>query len=1124
MDSASTYAAPLTGAAVWFERAPDAMAVVGFDGRIRHVNAATVDASGYSRAELIGSPIQRFFHPEDQALIEASVQVMSQGAPGLVLELRSIDPHGAVRWFEWNAAPLDHESFIAIGRDISTRRAMSHTLEDAGAAMAGLSQGYWIRDVPSNTIYWSRELRDVFRLGPEEQPCALEDVCSLIHPDDRERVQSEVDAVMKAPNLHQFATEYRLQTRDGTRMVRVSVRIARDGAGRPMRTVGTAQDITEQRLVEQRLACEERLNRAVFESNGALIMVIDRQGRVVRLNRAAEHLTGFPSQEIEGKPFWEQLIPAEERQNALKAFERLLHGAAPSVSSSHWFTRDWRRVPTTWSTTAIKDDTGQVEYIIATGVDISGLTEVRKQLAAAREDYQRLIELIFEMVLVHSVDGVILDINQAGAQMFGVESPEQIIGRNLNDFIHPESTRGALECAERTVEKGDHLPDAEIKLLTLDGRVLDVEMTASIRVEWQGAPAVQVVIRDITERRLAQTAARAREHYFETLAQVVNVGMLQTDAAGFVVYANRRTSEIVGSADVYGEDWQRFVHPDDLPQVHSVLAAAVPCGRPITAEWRFVHVDGRELWVLYQAVAQRGEQGEVLGYIGTLTDITPFKLLTGQLLEAEDRARRVVAMSFDLILIVRADLTIAEINVRGARMLGCRPKEFVDQPFLELILAKQRGAEASRVRRALESGQPGTVAERRLLKCDGSYQDMEGAVIPVTYDGEPAVYVVYRDISERKAAERALRQREHHFQTLAKAAPVGIFQTDAERLCIYVNERYLEITGYSYVDTLGQGWRDHVVEEDRERVEQAWCGLVENDARFQCEYRLRRKDGQVIWVLGQAVSELDKEGELLGFIGSITDITRGKLNELELRNYREHLEDMVRERTLELEAVNRELESFSYSVSHDLRAPLRAIHGFVTTLADEYEHMFDEDARFFLRRIQVNSRQMSDLIEDLLELSKVSQAPLKREWIDLSEMAVGIIDELRLAAPDREVETSVVTDLRAFGDPKLLRSLMHNLLGNAWKYTGKTDGARIEFGALDAGGTRTFYVRDNGVGFDMAAANELFRAFQRLHHPSEFEGTGIGLATVHRIVTRHGGRVWAEATEGVGATFFFTLH
>lgn len=1123
MDSATAYA-PAMAAAAWFDCAPDAMAIVGFDGCIRQVNAAVVRYFGYPAEELIGSTFRRYFHPDDLPLIEATVHLMARGEPGLIIELRCIDSSGAVQWFEWNGAPVDSQSFIAIGRQIDTRRALFHTLEDAGAAMAGLSQGYWVRDIASDSTYWSPELREVFGLAPDAPSCALEEVGDLVHPDDRDRLRQEISEALASPTCRNFATEYRLQALDGTRVLRASVRIARDAAGKAVQTVGTAQDVTAQRQAEEILARERLLNAAVFESGGALIVVVDRAGRVVRFNRAAEEFTGLHREDLEGKPFW-NILPASERDYVLDIFQQLISGEVASLSSMHWFGRDGARIPTTWSNTAVTDEHGQVRFVIATGVDISRLAETRRQLALAREDYRRLIELTFDMVLVQSLEGIILDINRAGAELLGVDEPGQLIGRNAKDYLHPDSVEFCLACLDTVLREGEQRPHAEFRFVTTAGQAVEVELTAAIRVDWNGQPAVQAVMRNLSEHRLAQTAARAREHYFETLAQVVNVGILQADVQGYVVYANRRAAEIFGSDDILGLAWRQFVHPEDLPRLKAMVTRFAT-GQPTSLEWRVCRSDGSMLWVLDQMVAQRGDKGELLGYIGTITDITPFKELNHQLAEAEERARRVVAMSFDLVTIVRGDeLTIAEINVRGARMLGRRPSELVDQPFLDLVLPKYRGTEASRVRRAMESCQPGSVAERKLLKCDGTYLEMEGAVIPVTYDGEPAVYVVYRDITERKAAERALRQREHHFQTLAKAAPVGIFQTDAQSLCVYVNERYLDITGYSYLDTLGQGWWAHVVEEDRDRMRLDWKQLVAGtDVCFRCEYRLRRKDGQVIWVLGQAVSERDSAGALLGYIGTITDITRSKLNEIELRNYREHLEDMVRDRTLELEAVNRELESFSYSVSHDLRAPLRAIHGFVSTLTEDYQDRLDEDGRFFLNRIQVNSRQMSDLIEELLELSKVSQAPLKREWVDLSDLATMVLDELRMAHPERTVETIVAGGLRAFGDPKLLRCLLHNLLANAWKYTGKTASPRIEFGGVNTGGLCNFYVRDNGVGFDMACAGELFRAFHRLHHPSEFEGTGIGLATVHRIVTRHGGKVWAEAREGEGAVFFFTLH
>ncbi|MGE0081867.1 MAG: PAS domain S-box protein, partial [Thiohalomonadaceae bacterium] len=1007
MDSARAYA-PTVDAAAWFERAPDAMAIVDFDGRIRRVNAAVVRYFGYLPDELIGSNLQRYFLPDDLPLIDAALGLMARGEPGLIVELRCIDSSGAIQWFEWNGAPLDAHSFIAIGRQISTRRALSHTLEDAGAAMAGLSQGYWVRDIASNTTYWSPELRAVFGIGPDRPPFALEEVCDLVHPDDRDRVRREIQQVLDSPSCRDFTTEYRLQSPEGMRVVRASVRIARDTAGRAVQTVGTAQDVTAQRRMEEGLAREQQLNRAIFESGGALIVVVDREGRVVRFNRAAEELTGLRREEVEGKPFW-TMLPADEREYTLDAFRQLASGKVASLASMHWLGRDGARIPTTWSNTAVLDEHGQVRYVIATGMDVSRLAEARRQLALAREDYRRLIELTFDMVLVLGADGTILDINGAGAQMLGAQDPDPLIGRNGKEFVHPEFMDFCVACLESVLRDGEQRPHAEVRFLSLDGKVVDVEITAAIRVDWNGARAVQAVIRDLSEHRLAQTAERAREHYFETLAQVVNVGIYQSDVQGYLVYANRRAAEILGSEDLHGHFWQEYVHPEDLPRVDAAVAASTT-DQPFVAEWRVRRPDGKLVWVLHQAAAQRGDQGELLGYIGTVTDITPFKELNNQLAEAEERARRVVAMSFDLVIIVRGEaLTIAEINARGARMLGGRPSEFVDQPFLELVLPKHRGTEASRVRRALESGQPGTVAERKLLKRDGSYMDMEGAAIPVTYDGEPAVYVVYRDITQRKAAERALRQREHHFQTLAKAAPVGIFLNDVQSLCVYVNERYQEITGYPPVETLGQGWWAHMVDEDRERVHCEWKRLIDDDTCFRCEYRLRRNDGQVIWVLGQAVSERDSAGRVLGYVGTITDITRSKLNEIELRNYREHLEDMVRDRTLELEAVNRELESFSYSVSHDLRAPLRAIHGFVTTLADEYQDKLDDDARFFLHRIQVNSNQMSELIEDLLQLSKVSQAPLKREWVDLSELAAAIIEELRLAQPERQVQAELAS-------------------------------------------------------------------------------------------------------------------
>jgi light-regulated signal transduction histidine kinase (bacteriophytochrome) len=244
-----------------------------------------------------------------------------------------------------------------------------------------------------------------------------------------------------------------------------------------------------------------------------------------------------------------------------------------------------------------------------------------------------------------------------------------------------------------------------------------------------------------------------------------------------------------------------------------------------------------------------------------------------------------------------------------------------------------------------------------------------------------------------------------------------------------------------------------------------------------------------------------------------------------LARVRTHLElaRVRREGANELEQANKELEAFSYSVSHDLRAPLRAIDAFSTLLLEEYADGLDQRAGNYIRRIRAGIQKMSHLIDDLLNLSRVSRTTLRKEMIDLTALAHGVVTDLQNKDSARKVVFDITEGLCACGDAGLVTIVLVNLLGNAWKYSEKEAAARIALGYETKGKETVFYVRDNGVGFDMAHAEKLFTPFQRMHRDSEFEGTGIGLAIVHRIIFRHGGRIWAEAAPGAGATFFFTL-
>ncbi len=243
----------------------------------------------------------------------------------------------------------------------------------------------------------------------------------------------------------------------------------------------------------------------------------------------------------------------------------------------------------------------------------------------------------------------------------------------------------------------------------------------------------------------------------------------------------------------------------------------------------------------------------------------------------------------------------------------------------------------------------------------------------------------------------------------------------------------------------------------------------------------------------------------------------------QIQQYAANLEKRVAERTAELTAVNKELEAFAYSVSHDLRSPLRAIDGFSQALLEDYTDCLDDTGRDYLHRVQTATRRMGQLISDLLKLSRLTRGEMHREPVNLSALATEVLTDLQTLAPERQAEFIVTPNLMIDGDVRLLRVALENLLGNAWKFTSKLPLGRIEFGQVEVNGERAYYVRDNGAGFDMAYADKLFGAFQRLHSTTEFEGTGIGLATVQRVIHRHGGRIWAEGKVGQGATFYFTL-
>ncbi len=379
------------------------------------------------------------------------------------------------------------------------------------------------------------------------------------------------------------------------------------------------------------------------------------------------------------------------------------------------------------------------------------------------------------------------------------------------------------------------------------------------------------------------------------------------------------------------------------------------------------------------------------------------------------------------------------------------------------------------------------------------------------------------DITEQKIMEEALRESEQRFQVLAENSPVGIFQTDTEGSTIYVNPRWCQMSGLSKEEAMGTGWLVAVHNEDRERLSKGWNNATQAQKPSESDYRFVRKDGTIAWVIGQAIPQMNSKNKIVGYVGTITDITERKQAEEEIRYLNAELEDRVIKRTAQLEAANKELEAFSYSVSHDLRAPLRHASGYVDLLLKRCKADLSEKGQHYLSSIADSVHQMGMLIDDLLQFSRTGRTEMRQSVTDMNTILEEVMVSLRQDNSGRTIEWIIDKLPSVLCDSSMLKLVWMNLLSNAVKFTRTRESAKIEIGVKEEEKEFVFYVRDNGVGFDMQYAQKLFGVFQRLHSMEEFEGTGIGLANVRRIIIRHEGRTWADAELDKGATFYFTL-
>jgi PAS domain S-box-containing protein len=413
------------------------------------------------------------------------------------------------------------------------------------------------------------------------------------------------------------------------------------------------------------------------------------------------------------------------------------------------------------------------------------------------------------------------------------------------------------------------------------------------------------------------------------------------------------------------------------------------------------------------------------------------------------------------------------------------------------------------------------------VRPDGTVRFVRARGFPIR-DGAGNVYRVAgiaEDITENKRIEDELREGERRFRGVLANVEMTSLMLDRDGRVTYCNDYLLRLLGFRGGDVLGRDWLDFCVPGETGPLKKVFADLLADQrSAWHHENAIVARSGERRLIQWSNSVLRSPAGEVVGVASLGKDITEGKRAEDEVRRLNADLERRVSERTAELEAANRELEAFDYSISHDLRAPLSRIEGFGAALLEDFGDKLGPEGKDFVERIASAGQQMSRLVDDLLKLSTVTRGDLHRTRVDVSALARSVFDALHRAEPQRDVELLLPPGLTARADGGLLRIVLENLVGNAWKFTSRRTGAQVEVGSsCSRSGKQVLFVRDNGAGFDRANAQNLFAPFRRLHAQGQFQGSGIGLATVQRIVRRHGGHIWARSVVDEGAIFKFTL-
>jgi PAS domain S-box-containing protein len=907
-----------------------------------------------------------------------------------------------------------------------------------------------------------------------------------------------------------------------------------------------AQDITERKKAEEALQRRQTELQGLFDfTTNASLALFDAKPpyTVLAHNKYYQGLWAEPfrTQGLVGKNLLDY-VPGAEVQGVKAIYDEVVKTKKPKnlinfpyegmPQGKTWW--NWHLSP------IIKN--GEVVSLAHIGINVTEEVSARQKV----EEQNRLLEeknetlreseakanalIKYAPTGIYEIDfrtGKFLSVNDALSTLTGY-TKEELFALGPSALLDDESQKVFADRARRQLAGEDVAAMVEYSVRKKDGSIIFVNL--NVAFSKVNPSTVFVIGHDITERKKVEEERESLiKQTSETLAELQTI--LDTAPVAIWIardpecriitgntYANElfkiRQGDNISRSSLAGEETisYRVLHNKlEVPPENLPAQEAATTGKPVTPwEMDLEFEDGRQLHMLIGAVPLFDQDGRVRGSVAVGADITELKKAENWLRESEERFRTLSNTSPIGVGVSSSDGVLLYVNPSYELILGYEHDELIDKKASDLYwdpTDRQSWVDDVKHKGFVRN------IETRLKRKDGTPVWVSINVSLIVYGGMQAVMGTIENITKRKEAEEALRETRDYLDNLFNYAnaPIIVWNPDFE--ITRFNHAFEHLTGRTAYEVLGKKLGILFPDDSRDESMRLIQQTLGGDRWEAVEIPILNLDRTTRIVLWNSATIYAPDKTAIATIAQGQDITQ-----------RQQFEEKLRQRTAELEASNKELEAFSYSVSHDLRAPLRGIDGFSDALLEDYEGQLDEQGKDYLKRIRSSSQLMSQYIDGLLKLSRTARTEMHVDKVNLSSMVRSISEELKQSQLDRNAEFIIPQEVIAYGDRLLLDAVLQNLLENAWKFTAKCPVTRIEFGVTYQDGKPVYYVKDNGVGFDMQYSDKLFKVFSRLHSQNEYPGTGIGLANVQRIIRRHGGQIWASSEIGKGTTFYFTLN